>query len=440
MVRPRPRRSAVGSRPTHAGEIEGDRGLRPAAALALLALAAGCAGTRTFVIPPVDAAGLESGRQIPAAVGLAFPSSLAGRTAVQVSKGAEGESRYVLPIGDAVVETYGALAPRLFESVQRVPLGVSPPADAHLDGVLEVDLGEVTVSLPTAGQPSPCRVTVQQAFTLRDAKGVVVARWDALATGEASRGALVDCGGTAAADALDGAAASLVRRLDTDPAVREWLTRMGRKWEPPGSPRDVRRSWRAGPEEEETGPAPRTFGVHGGVGYFWAASSSGHLPQAQGGLVLGVGAAWRPMSWLGLDLQLDNLTSSYSSALARLPPGFVQGSSRLELNQTLLGVRLRLAWPIGIVTPWAGGGPVIGLGVLSWPAASASGYPDSISSAAFAYGLSAGAGLDVAVTRNVVLGARWTWLWSWTDFGSLSGGTAQVGGNVLVVSGGYYWP
>jgi opacity protein-like surface antigen len=437
MARPRHRRSA--SPPPHAERPVASRGAA-IALLALVALAAGCAGTRTFVIPPVEASGLDAGRQIPAAVGLAFPSSVPGRTAVQVSTGAEGETRYVLPIGDAVVDTYAALAPRLFERAERVPLGVDLPAEARLDGTLEVDLGEVTVALPTAGQAAPCRVTVQQTFTLRDAKGGLVARWDVLATGEVARGALVDCGGKAAADAVDGAAATLVRRLDSDPAVREWLGRMGRKWEPPGTPRDVRQSWRAGPDPEAPEPAARTFGVHVGAGYFWATSSSDHLPQAEGGLVLGLGASWQPMPWLGVELQLDNLSSSYSSVIAALPPGYVSGSTRLELNQTLLAMQLRLGWPIGIVTPWAGGGPVIGFGLLSWPAATVSGLPDELSSTAFGYGAVLGAGVDVAVTRNVVLGARWSWLWCWMDFGNLSRGSAPVGGSVLVVSGGYYWP
>jgi opacity protein-like surface antigen len=440
MDRPRERRSTPGIPPFARTPVAAAPRLRAAAPL-LLALAAGCAGTRTFVIPPVEASGLDAGRQVPAAVGLAFPSSVPGRTAIQVSTGVEGETRYVLPIGDAVVDAYAGLAPRLFERVQRVPAGVALPPEAQLDGVLEVDLGEVSVALPTAGQSGPCRVTLQQTFTLRDAKGDLVARWEALATGQVARGALVDCGGTAAADALDGAAASLVRGLDSDPAVRAWLARLGRKWEPPGTPRDVRRSWRVEPEPEGEEPAARTFGVHGGVGYFWAASSDGHLPDAQGGLVLGLGAAWRPLPWLGLDLQVDNLSSSYASTLARLPPGFVPpGSPRLELNQTLLAARVRLAWPIGIVMPWVGGGPVIGFGLLSWPAASVSGLPDNVSSTSFGYGAVAGAGVDVAVVRNVVLGARWSWLWCWMDFGDLSRGNTSAGGSVLVLSGGYYWP
>jgi hypothetical protein len=388
-------------------------------------------------VPPVDAPGPESGRQLPAAVGLAFPSSLPGRTATQVARGPEGETRYVLPIGDAVVDTYASLAPRLFERVQRVAPGAELPPEARLDGALEVDLGEVAMSLPTANQAAPCRVSLRQTFSLRDAKGGLVARWDAAGSGEAPRGAFVDCGGKAAAGALAEAAAALSRGLDGDPAVRAWLAGMGRRWDPPGAPREVRQTWRAEPDEEAVA-ASRVFGVSGGVGWFFAASSEDHLPGAQGGLALSLGATWQPWPWLALDLRLDNLSSTYSSALVQPAPSGPVGT--LTLNQTLFAPVARLGWPIGIVFPWAGGGPIVGIGVLSGPPAAGDGVTSSSSSTSFAYGALAGAGVDVAVTRNVVLAARWSWVWTWMDLGGLSRGATEAGGSALVVSGGYFWP
>jgi len=425
-----------------AGSIAG-RLLAAALVAAPVLLAGGCAGTRTFTIPPVDAAGLEGGGRIPVAVGIHYPAGLPGRTAVQEVKGAEGETRYVLPVGEAVVDTWEALAPRLFERTEKVPLGGALPPGSGLDGVLDVELGDVGVALPTVMQTGACRVTVQQTFTLRDARGEIVARWEATGQGEEPRGALVTCGGSAAARALDAAAEVAVHGLATDPAVRGWVSRLGRKWEPPGPAREVRRTWtretgEAGDAHPET--APRSFGVYGGAGYFWPVSSAGRLPGAQGGLALTLGATWRPLRWLGLDAQAQNLSSSYSSALAQLPAGYVEGSSQLQANQTLLALLVRLGWPVGIVEPWVGGGPVLDFGLLSWPAASSTGLPTTISSTAFAVGATASAGVDVAVSRYVLLGARWSWLWCQMDFGSLSQGAASLGGQSLFVTGGYYWP
>jgi hypothetical protein len=423
------------------GRLASPRATALGAALALAA--AGCAGTRSFTIPPVDAAGFEGGRRIPASVGLHFPSGVAGRVATQEVKGPEGETRYVLPVGEAVVETFATLAPRLFEKATRVGMGGAAPPGSGLDGLLEVDLGDVGVSLPTVMQTGTCQVSVRQTFTLRDARGSQVARWEANGTGDVPRTALVTCGGEAAARALEENAAVLVRGLQTDPAVRSWVGKLGRTWDPPGSDREVRRTWSPESGEGEGGPeplAPRTFGVYGGGGGTWPVSSQGQLPSAQGGAALALGGTWRPEHWMTLEAQAQYLGSSYSAAAAVRPPGYTSFAAQLDLNQTMLSLLVRLGWPIGIVEPWAGGGPVFDFGLLSWPAASTSGLPTTVSSSAFGVGAVAAVGVDVAVGRNVVLGARWSWLWCQLDFGSLSNGRAPVGGQSLLVAGGYAWP
>jgi hypothetical protein len=416
------------------------RAARIAPVLLAVAVAAGCAGTRSFTIPRPTVAGFPGGRPVPAAVGVFHASDLAGRTAEQEISGPEGETRYVLPIGEAVVETYDDLLPRLFERVQRVPFAGPVPPGAALDGVLEVGLGPVTMSLPPATQTGPCRVTVRQAFTLRDARGETVASWQGAGSGEEPRGALVDCGGRAAAHAIEAAAGTLRHGLSSDPAVRAWLAKLGRKWDPEAAPGGVTRTLARAEEEPEVEPEPRTFGVHGWGGYVWPAASAGHLEEPKGGLALALGGTWRPLRWLGVELVATNLSTSYSSALAIPPPGFTSFSDRLELNQTQLAALARLGWPVWILEPWVGAGGMVGFGLLSWPAAASSGLPDTIRSSAFCGGPVVGAGLDAVVTRNVQLGARWTWLWCKMDLGSLSQGTATVSGNTLLLGGGYWWP
>jgi hypothetical protein len=406
------------------------RRLARTVAVALLAVAAGgCAGTRSFTIPPAAPALREPAHKVSAGVGIYFSPDVPGRVASQQIGGAEGPTTYLLPIGDAVVDTYSALLPRLFQRVERV-YAPAPPPGSDLAGILEVDLGNVGMALPTAFETRPCQVSVEEAFTLRDRRGAVVASWSASGAGEEPRGAIVQCGGQAAASALERAAEEFLRALSDDPQVRAWIAASGSKPWPAEEPGELRRTLAQSSESTEPEhPAVRTFGVYGGVGYFLPASGTS-LTSPQGGLALLLGWTWRPLAWVGLNLEAQNLASTYGTGA----PGSLD---RIDLNQTTFAPMVRFSWPTGIVEPWVSFGPALDFAYLNGTAGdtSVSSYQSH-----FIFGAQAAAGLEVVVTPSVELGARWQWLFAYADLSALSTSTAPLGGQSFTVTGGYYWP
>jgi len=415
------------------------RGLAGTAALLALA-ATGCAGTRSFAIPPPTLPAVPAGRELPAAVGVYYPPDVSGRVASQEISGPEGPTKYLLPIGDALVDSYMTLLPRVFRRVERVGTPGPLPAGLDLDGVIEIGLGEVDVSLPSAFETRPSRVTVRETFTLRDRSGEVVARWSAAGSGEQPRAAIVQCGGDAASDALAAAAEDFVRGLSDEPAVRAWLAQGGKAWVAVDQPNEVRRTLAHETSESvDAEQVVRVFGVYGGGGYFFPVQNAANLTSPQGGIALLLAWTWRPLPWLGLDLQAQNLGSSYGAGTINVPP-FTSLGDRINLNQTLFAPLVRFAWPVWIAEPWAAGGPVLDFANMTLSASTASGIGETISHGRFAFGALVEAGVDVVVSRSVEIGARWQWLWVQADFGSLSNGTASVGGQSVVVTGGYYWP
>ncbi len=418
-----------------------DRRLAGAAATLLALAAAGCAGTRSFAIPPPSLPAIAEGHQLDAAVGVYFPPETAGRVASQDIAGPEGPTKYLLPVGDAVVDAYTSLLPRVFRRVERVGTPGPVPTGLDLDAVLEVALGPVDVSLPSAFETRPCRVTVHETFTLRDRSGEVVATFTAAGSGEQPRAAIVQCGGDAASEALGAAAEEFVRALSDEPALRAWLAGRGKSWVAVDQPSEVRRTLAHETSESlETEPELRVFGVYGGGGYFFPVQTATHFSSPQGGLALLLAWTWRPLPWVGLDLQAQNVGSSYGTDLAVPPAGFTSFGDRINLNQTLFAPTVRFAWPVWIAEPWVGGGPVLDFANLTWIASTTSGLGQTISHSQFAFGLLAGAGVDLVVSSNVEVGARWQWLWVQADFGSLSSGSASVGGQSVMVTGGYFWP
>ncbi|HVP67649.1 MAG TPA: hypothetical protein VMT17_10350 [Anaeromyxobacteraceae bacterium] len=391
---------------------------------ALLALAAGgCAGTRSFTIPAAIPALGASGRKVPTAVGVYFSPDVPGRVASQEVSGAEGPTKYLLPIGDAVVDTYLSLLPRLFDRVERVSTAGPPPSGSDLSGVLEVGLARVDMALPTAFETRPCRVSIEQEFTLRDRGGTVVATWKASGSGEEPRGAIVQCGGQAASSALEGAAEGFVRGFSDDPAAHAWIVSVSGKRAPIEGPSEVTRALaRASETTEPEHPEVRTFGVYGGGGYFWPSPPGGHLPTAQGGIELLLGASWRPLPWLGLNLEAQNLSSSYGPAV--------------DLNQTTFAPLARFTWPLGFAEPWVAAGPVLDFAYMSWLQ---TGSTTQTNQSRFLFGGQVAAGIDFIVSPSVELGARWQWLLAYADFG-VTTGSAPVGGQSVAVTGGYFWP
>jgi len=409
------------------------------AAGALLALAlAGCAGSRSFTIPPASPAIREPARQVPAALGVYYPPETSGRVAKQVIGGAEGSAEYSLPIGDGLVDTYTAFLPRLFQRVERVS-SPAPPPGSSLDGVLEISLGSVALSLPSAFETRPCQVSLEESFTLRDHAGAVVATWKATGNGTDPRGAIVQCGGKAASLALEDAAQDFVRGFASDPAAHAWMVARGGK-PLPGEPDEVRHTLAHESESIEGETLLRTFGVYGGGGYFWPGATESHLSSPQGGFALVLGVTWRPLPFLGVNFEAENLSSSYGTDNAVPPAGTVALGDRFNLNQTLFAPSVRFSWPVSILEPWVALGPVLDFGYLSWVGSGTSGYVTTSSESRFVVGAQVGGGVDVVVTPSVELGARWQWLWTYADFGSLSNGSTFIGGQSVMVTGGYFWP
>jgi hypothetical protein len=365
---------------------------------------------------------------VPAAVGVLYGPDTAGKVAVQVTEGPEGQTRYQLPVGDALVDGYQTLLPLVFRRAERV--GVSTlPAGSDLDGTLEIALDEAQVALPAPTETRPCRVGVAESFTLRDRAGAVVARWSATGDGQVPRGATVDCGGAAAAAALQSAEAQMVRGLEDRREVRAWLAGMGRTWEEPGSPTEARRTLaRSSDESLLEEPEPRAFGVYGGVGYFFPQATSG-ADSTAGGLSLLLGGSWRPLHWFGMALEAQNLSSSVGTA---------------DLNQTLLSVLARFTWPFSILEPWVAGGMVLDFLAASTFTTSPGGFATKATANQFAPGGIVAAGLDVVVTRNVEVGARWQWAFARGDLSSLPGmaglNAVNCGGQSVLLTGGYFWP
>jgi len=400
-------------------------------AVALAVASSGCAGTRSFTIPPAAPPLSEPAHKIAAGVGLYFSPDVSGRVASQKIGGAEGPTDYRLPIGDAVVDTYSALLPRIFQRVERVYAPI-PPQGSDLSAVLEVGLAGVDLALPSAFETRPCQVTVEQAFTLRDRRGSVLASFTASGTGEEPRGAIVQCGGQAAAAALSSAAEGFVRGLSENPGARAFIAASGSKaWAAEEAGGEGRRTLaRASESVEPEHPPARTFGVYGGAGYFLPASSSS-LTSPQGGLELLLGWTWRPLPWVGLNLEAQNLASTYGTG----PAG---SQDRVDVNQTTFAPMVRVALPVGWVEPWAAFGPALDFAYLY-------GVPGDLTSVSsyqsrFLFCAVAAAGVEVAVTPNVELGARWQWLFAYADFSALGSGTAPLGGQAFTVTGGYYWP
>jgi hypothetical protein len=62
----------------------------------------------------------------------------------------------------------------------------------------------------------------------------------------------------------------------------------------------------------------------------------------------------------------------------------------------------------------------------------------------FAPGGLVAAGLDVVVSRNVEVGARWQWAFARVDLSSLPGmsglNAVNSGGQSILLTGGYFWP
>jgi len=396
----------------------------PLAAGLAAALTAGCAGTRTFTIPAASPVLATPARKVPAAVGVYFPPDVPGRVATEEVSGAEGPTKYRLLIGDAVVDTYLALLPRLFQRAERVDNPGPPPAGSQLSGVLEVGLGRVDLALPTAFETRPCRVSLEQQYTLRDRAGAVVATLKASGSGEEPRGAIVECGGQAASSAIERAAEQFVREFANDPAAHAWVVALGGKPSLAEGPGEVTRTVaRASESTEPETSEGRAFGVYGGGGYFWPSSPGSHLPSPQGGFDLLLGAAWRPLFWLGVNLEAQNLSSAYSAAV--------------DLNQTIFAPLARFTWPLGVVEPWAAAGPVLDFAYMTWLPA---GTTTQLNQSRFLFGGQVAAGVDVVVSANVELGARWQWLFVYGDFGAVVNGTAPLGGQSVAVTGGYFWP
>jgi hypothetical protein len=371
---------------------------------------------------------MEGRSPIPASVGVLYGPDTAGKVAVQVTEGPEGQTRYEVPVGDALVEGYTVLLPRVFQRVERVS-GRSLPTDSPLDGTLEITLENAQVAFPAPSETRPCRVGVVVSFTLRDRAGAVVATWNATGSGQVPRGATVDCGGEATASALHVAEVGMLRGLEDRREVRAWIAGMGRSWEPPGEPTEARRTLaRSSDESVLEEPDPRLFGVYGGVGYFIPQTTSG-APAPEGGLSLLLGGAWRPLRWFGVALEAHNLSSSIASA---------------DLNQTLLCVLARFTWPIAIVEPWVAGGMFLDFVYASQFTTSPGGFATKSTASQFAPGGIVAGGLDVVVTRNVEVGARWQWAFARADLSALPGSSTlnsvNAGGQSVLVTGGYFWP
>jgi hypothetical protein len=115
-----------------------------------------------------------------------------------------------------------------------------------------------------------------------------------------------------------------------------------------------------------------------------------------------------------------------------------------DLNQTLLAVLARFTWPFSILEPWVAGGVVLDFMAASTFTTSPGGFATKATANQFAPGGIVAAGLDVVVTRNVEVGARWQWVFARVDLSSLPGmsGLSAVnsGGQSILLTGGYFWP
>jgi hypothetical protein len=239
----------------------------------------------------------------------------------------------------------------------------------------------------------------------------------------------VDCGGEAAASALHVAEVAMLRGLEEQREVHTWIAGMGRTWDSPGEATEARRTLaRASDEVPPEEPDPRLFGVYGGVGYFIPQSTSG-APSPTGGLSLLLGGAWRPLRWMGVALEAQNFSSSIGTN---------------DLNQTLLCILARFTWPFSILEPWVAGGMFVDFASATRFTTSPGGFATKDTTNQFVPGAMVAGGVDVVVTRNVEVGARWQWAFARVDLPSPTGsqGTTNVntGGQSVLVTGGYFWP
>jgi hypothetical protein len=188
---------------------------------------AGCASTATLPAVP-DAAPLAERRE--ARIGVFYPGGV---------RAAEYRNELVrIPYGETSQQRLDRAFAALFESVTRLPdwppwRSAPPPVEAVIEveeGSIAVTLGNGAPSSGLYGVPIPDRVVAAYRACLYRPEGARLTCWDALAEATHLRGMREGAGSSIvrlADRAITDALATLMARIEADPAVRAWAASAG---------------------------------------------------------------------------------------------------------------------------------------------------------------------------------------------------------------------
>lgn len=431
-----------------------------AAAIAATLAGAGCTFTHRYAIPQpvVDPAPAS---RIDATVGVRYEPDLDAREVTSTHRmDVLTEFRSVVPVGTSVRALCDDLLPRLF--ARPVPLAPAGAATPGVDAVLDVRLASFELDWPRGAEERPCRARIALAWTLATAAGEPIAEFATEAVGEQPRRVLGDCIGDAVALALQDAGGAFARRLLSDPSVDAWLRRSGIVRVAPAAPATPARAaaepsqgaqvmWGAAPDADgSTAPprpvrqakplAPGSSAIRFGAGPFRPQGTPGALEDPGTGVALLLGATYRPVRPLGIDLDLTTAFAEFSSSTAPPPGTFQTKSGRMQLASLGISAGVRGIAPLGAVEPWAGAGVMLVVSRLSLTGTTL-GLPGSVDEDGVTVGAYAGAGLDLAVSEKWLVGAQCRWIAAEQDFGQLSANrTGNVGGPMCLADAEWTWP
>ncbi len=436
-------------------------GARARSISAALALACGaCTITHRYTVPQPVVEPAPT-RRVEAAVGVRFEPGLEAREQVSFAPGwGLTRIRSVTPVGRPVVSLCDDLLPRLFARTKLVS-GTAP--QEGVDAVLDVRLASFELRSPSGFDASPCRAHIVLGWDLTTPAGEPIARWTTETIGEQPPPVIGYCIGEAVALALQDAGRAFADRLLSDPAVRAWMSRRGiAPVQPPEPPRASPPPLPQLPEEAQAiraadasvpepsarpkpvvraaPPEPGTSAMRAGIGWFSPHGTPGALEHPSSGIALLLGATYRPLRPLGIDVDLTYGHGEFSSSTAPSPGAFETKDGRMSLSSLGLSAGVRGIASLGELRPWAGGGLVILVSQLTLTGATL-GFPGEVDESGVTGGAYVAGGLDLGFADKWLLGAQCRWTFAQQSFGNLSAGRAgNIGGPMCVGAVSRSWP
>ncbi|WP_242342848.1 hypothetical protein [Anaeromyxobacter terrae] len=399
-------------------------------------------------------------RRIEATVGVRFEPGLARREDVSSRPGWAWTSvRSVAPVGRSVEAMCDRLLPAVFAGTR--PLSATAPPEG-IDAVLDVRLAAFELRAPEGFDATACRATVALGWELSTAAGEPIARWTTETVGEQPPPALGSCIGDAVALALQEAGRAFVDRLLSDASVRAWMDSRGIAAVPapelprappapsPREPEGAQDPWatEAGeprpvlprPVVKAAPQMPGTLAFRGALGWFSPRGEPGALDEPSGGIALLLGATYRRMQSLGVDLDLTYGYGQFSSTTAPPPGMFETKSDRMSLSSLGFAAGIRGIAPLGILQPWAGAGVALLVSKVTLTGATL-GFPGEVTESGVTGGAYVAAGLDLAVEKTWLVGGQCRWTFAEQGFRRLSAGrTGSIGGPMCLAAISRTWP